>query len=116
MPATPKAAAAAGATAPMPATAQAILDGEQKYTDTHVPVLAIFAVPHLLRPAVASDPTERAAREARDTVIAGGQADAFEKGIPSARVVRLPHADHYVYESNEADMLREMNAFIASLP
>jgi pimeloyl-ACP methyl ester carboxylesterase len=111
-----KAAATAGATPPMPAIAQAILDGEQKYTDIHVPVLAIFAVPHLLRPAVASDPAERAAREARDTVTTGAQANAFEKGIPSARVVRLPHAAHRVFESNEADVLREMNAFIASLP
>jgi pimeloyl-ACP methyl ester carboxylesterase len=111
-----KAAATAGATPPMPAIAQAILDGEQKYTDIHVPVLAIFAVPHLLRPAVASDPAERAAREARDTVTTGAQANASEKGIPSARVVRLPHAAHRVFESNEADVLREMNAFIASLP
>ena len=116
MAAMPKASAAAPATVPMLAIAQAILDGEQKYTDIHVPVLAIFAVPHLLRPAVASDPAERAAREARDTVTTGAQADAFEKGIPSARVVRLPHAAHRVFESNEADVLREMNAFIASLP
>jgi len=31
-------------------------------------------------------------------------------------VVRLPHADHYVFRSNEADVLREVNAFIAGLP
>jgi hypothetical protein len=36
--------------------------------------------------------------------------------VPSARVVRLPHANHYVFRSNEADVLREMNAFFASLP
>jgi non-heme chloroperoxidase len=28
----------------------------------------------------------------------------------------LPHANHYVFRSNEPDVLREMNAFIASLP
>jgi len=28
----------------------------------------------------------------------------------------LPHASHYVFQSNEADVLREMNAFIGSLP
>jgi non-heme chloroperoxidase len=32
--------------------------------------------------------------------------------MPSARV-RLPHADHFVFLSNEADVLREMNAFLA---
>jgi alpha-beta hydrolase superfamily lysophospholipase len=46
----------------------------------------------------------------------GAQAKAFETGLPSARVVRLPHANHDVFQSNEADVLREMNAFIASLP
>jgi hypothetical protein len=30
--------------------------------------------------------------------------------------VRLPRANHYVFLSNEADVLREMNAFLASLP
>jgi non-heme chloroperoxidase len=36
--------------------------------------------------------------------------------MPSARVVRLRHADHYVFLSNEAEVLREMNAFLGSLP
>ncbi len=43
-------------------------------------------------------------------------AKAAVRATHSARVVGLPHADHYVYESNEADVLREMNAFIAGLP
>jgi hypothetical protein len=35
--------------------------------------------------------------------------------LPNARVVRLPNANHFVFVSNEADVLREMNAFIAGL-
>jgi non-heme chloroperoxidase len=31
-------------------------------------------------------------------------------------VVRLANANHYVFKSNEADVLREMNAFLATLP
>jgi len=46
----------------------------------------------------------------------GALADAFEKGVPTARVVRLPHASHYVFLSNETDVLREMNAFLGTLP
>jgi hypothetical protein len=38
------------------------------------------------------------------------QAKAFERGVPSARVVRLTHANHYVFKSNEAGVLREMRA------
>ena len=44
----------------------------------------------------------------------GTQVKAFEQGLPSARVVRLPGAEHYVFRSNEADVLREMNSFLAA--
>ena len=43
------------------------------------------------------------------------QAKAFEAGLPTARVVRVPRANHYVFLSNEADVLREMETFIGSL-
>ncbi len=43
------------------------------------------------------------------------QAKAFEDGVPTAHVVRLPGADHYVYLSNEADVLREMKPFLSNL-
>ncbi len=98
----------------LPAAATAILAGEQKYTDIHVPVLAIFAVPHSGGPA-SKDPAVRAAAEARDLANTTAQAKAFETGIPSAHVVRLAHANHYVFLSNEADVLREMNSFLAGL-
>lgn len=100
----------------MPLADSAVMGGEQKYTDVRVPVLAFFAVPHDMGPAFQGDPVARAAAEASDLARAGAQADAFEKGIPSARVVRLPHANHYVFLSNEADVLGEMNAFIGRLP
>ena len=99
----------------IPPVALAVMGGEQKYTDVHVPVLAVFAAPHALGPAFQNDPAARAAAEASDLASTGAQADAFEKGIPSARVVRLPHANHYVFLSNEADVLLEMNAFLRSL-
>jgi len=43
------------------------------------------------------------------------QIKEFEKGVPTARVVRLRGANHYVYLSNEADVLREMRAFLHGL-
>jgi len=95
--------------------AQAILAGEQKYTEIRVPALAIYALPHSPAPGEGNDPTTRAAAEARELATTGAQAKAFETGVPSARVVRLPNANHYVFLSNEADVLREMNAFISGL-
>jgi pimeloyl-ACP methyl ester carboxylesterase len=99
----------------MSAVDSAVMAGEQEYADIRGPILAIFSVPHDLGPAFQNDSAARAAAEAGDLARTGAQADAFEKGVPSARVVRLPHASHYVFLSNETDVLREMNAFLASL-
>ncbi len=95
--------------------AAAIIYGEQKYTDIRAPILAIFALPHSTTPAVRNDPKKLAEYEERENAFVGAQAKAFET-LPKARVVRLPFANHYVFFSNEADVLREMNAFIGGLP
>jgi pimeloyl-ACP methyl ester carboxylesterase len=89
--------------------------GEQKYTDIRVPLLAIFALPHSTSPAVRDDPKKLAEYKAREEEFVGAQAKAFER-LPNAKVIRLPFANHYVFFSNEADVLREMNAFIGNLP
>jgi len=106
---------AAQAAASAGALTQAIMNGMQKYTTVPVPILAIYAVPHDRGPLASPDAAVRAAQEARDEETTGAQAKAFESGLPSAKVVRIPHADHYVFRSNEADVLREMNVFLGSL-
>jgi pimeloyl-ACP methyl ester carboxylesterase len=99
-----------------PPVALAIIAGRQKYTEIHAPVLAIYALPHEMSAAIANDSVRRAAAEAMDLATTGAQVNAFEKGVASARVVRLPHASHYVFRSHEIEVLREIRAFIASLP
>jgi non-heme chloroperoxidase len=111
----PAALLAAHASSSVSEAARAIQTGEQKYTNIPVPILAIYAVPHDLGP-MPGDAAARAAFEANDEATTGAQAKAFESGVPSARVVRLPHANHFVFMSNEADVLREINAFLGSLP
>jgi len=97
-----------------PAAVTGIMEGEQKYTEVHAPVLLIYAVPHSGGPPL-KDPAMQAAREARDEANTNAQAQAFASAVPQAVVVKLPHANHYVFDSNEADVLREMDAFIAGL-
>jgi hypothetical protein len=75
----------------------------------------MFAVPHDPGLFCHSDPAARAVWEARDFEQTRALLNAFEKGVPSARVVQLPYADHYVFFTNEADVLREMRAFIGRL-
>jgi non-heme chloroperoxidase len=91
----------------------ALRAGGQKYTRIDVPILAIYALPHERG---ITDPAKRAEADARDLAFQGAMAKAFEKGLPSARVIWLAHAEHYVFRSNEADVLREMNTFISGLP
>jgi hypothetical protein len=69
----------------------------------------IYASPHAGGP---TDPATRAAADARVEM----QAKAFETAVPSAHVVRIANANHFVFVLHEADVLREMTAFLGSLP
>jgi non-heme chloroperoxidase len=94
---------------------RAVIAGQQKYTKIDVPILAFYALPNL--DSVPQGPDTAAARAALAAAAEaiGAQAKAFEAGLPSARVVRIPRANHYIFQSNEADVLREINAFLSSL-
>jgi pimeloyl-ACP methyl ester carboxylesterase len=75
----------------------AIVNGAEKFTAIHVPVLAIFAVSPK---SSGNGPT---------------QADAFQAAIPQARVVRVENADHFIFKSNETEVFNEMNTFLDRL-
>jgi pimeloyl-ACP methyl ester carboxylesterase len=42
-------------------------------------------------------------------------ADAFRSGVTHSRVVEVPGAGHYIFRTNEADVLREMRSFLQGL-
>ncbi len=97
-----------------------MLEGMKKYTDIPVPALVIFAIPHSQGKWVddSTDPKVREAAKAysaAELVLTTRQAKVFEDGVPTAHVVRLRGADHYVYISNEGDVLREMKSFLSTL-
>jgi non-heme chloroperoxidase len=77
----------------------ALLDGQRKYTQIKLPVLAIFNVP--------KSPAHLRTMES--------QVKAFETQVPQARIVRIANADHYVFETNEADVIRAINDFVYGL-
>jgi pimeloyl-ACP methyl ester carboxylesterase len=100
-----------------PTPMQAMFAGEQKYTSVKTPVLAIFPSPHAeIAEWFEHDPAGRSKAEAVDVARVETRVKAVEKAAPSPRIVRLAHASHAVFMSNEADVLREMNAFLAALP
>jgi len=87
----------------------AIFLGERKFASLSGNILAVFAVPHDF----ACSPTPEAKAEAQaDTASQSAQADAFQAAVPAARVVRLRCASHFVWRTHEAQVAREMNAFM----
>ena len=91
----------------------AIFSGQEKIPTIHCPALFIFADPHDLGPSDHS--AWRAASEVRDLRRTEDQVKAVENQVPGAHVVRIAHASHYIFASNEQDVLREMSAFISTL-
>jgi pimeloyl-ACP methyl ester carboxylesterase len=77
----------------------ALLDGQEQFTQIALPVLAIFNVPH--------SPAFRRTME--------NQVHAFEVQVPQARIIRIENADHYLFQSKEAEVLRDVNDFIEGL-
>ena len=100
------------AQAEIPPVIRAIITGGKQFRNIPVLALALFAVPRRVAP-TATDAEK--AQSAQFDKATSAQADAFEKGVPTARVVRVGNAGHYVHLTNEADVLREIDAFIGSL-
>ena len=83
------------------------MSASQHFTEIPVPALAIFASPHDI---MTGD------FEKFDEAMTERQARAFERGVPQARVLRWPHASHYLFIAQERDVLREITAFLVTLP
>ena len=98
-----------------------LIAGMKKFSNIRVPALVVFASPHGFGSWVEknADPAIRqqvAALSAASEPLVERQIKVVEDSIPRARIVRLPGADHYVYLSNEADVIREMRVFVRGLP
>ena len=95
-------------------SAEAIMAGEQKYTDIKCPVLAIFADPHDMS-GPPMDEKQKAAAATLDAEFTEGQAKAGERMVPTAKVIRIPNANHYVFKSNEPEVLKDLEEWIDGL-
>ncbi|HET9030461.1 MAG TPA: alpha/beta hydrolase [Candidatus Aquilonibacter sp.] len=76
-----------------------------------LPILAFFAYPTDMKPQPGISQTDID----EWNTFTKKQIQAFKKGQPNAKVVVLPNADHFVYISNTAEVLHDIDAFIASL-
>jgi non-heme chloroperoxidase len=101
----------------------AIAAGQKKrdYSNIKVPVLAFFEFPRPTPP-----PGYQPKNDEEWTAIkayTNATVPYLERwvknlkgGVPEAKIVDLPEAGHFVFLTKEADVLRELRAFVASLP
>jgi len=85
-----------------------------------VPALVIFANPHSQGAWVEgnTDASIKAAADASSSALSAltaRQEKAVREAVPTALVIELPKAHHFVFLSNEADVLREIGGFVAGL-
>jgi len=96
-----------------------LITGPKKYTKIPVPAFIIFANPHSQGTWVDdNNPSVRAAAKAYSsalTPLTEKQKKAVQDGVPTAHVVTLPNAHHYVFLSNGTEVVREIRAFITDL-
>jgi hypothetical protein len=96
----------------------AIREGREKYVNKSVPVLALIAAMNEPDPAVAADPATRdqaVTYASEQTHRAERRAADFVALMPDAEVTVFHHADHYVFVSNESQVLQKIDAFSARL-
>jgi non-heme chloroperoxidase len=98
-----------------------LITGTKKYTAIPAPAFVIFANPHSQGVWIHenTDPSVRTAAKAYFTALEAlteRQEKSVESGVPTARVTHIPGANHYVFLSNEAEVLKDIHAFLTSLP
>jgi non-heme chloroperoxidase len=107
-----------------PSVGNAIFAGMRKpdYSRIQVPVLAFFVLPKPLEDQIElyqpRNAEERAAIEqvyAADAAYAKRSISMLRSGVPDARVVEFAGANHYVFLSNEPEVLREFRLFLVGL-
>jgi non-heme chloroperoxidase len=89
------------------------------YSRIRVPILALFSslsINYRYQPKDAQERTAIEAFDAATKVYADRNEKNLLKAKGSVRIVHLPQADHYLFLSNGADVLREIRTFLASLP
>jgi non-heme chloroperoxidase len=101
------------------AHAVAIMVEHPNYAAAHVPTLSIYAVYEkpadlIRRYSIADEQTRSAFKQvfALWQPFARTQRESFRKAVPTARVVEILGASHYVFISNPDVVLREMRTFL----
>ena len=88
------------------------------YSNIRVPVLALVEFPKVPQEFKPKNEEERALVEqfvARGYVMVGRWIDKLKRGASDVRIADMPGGGHYLFFTKEAEVLREVRAFIAQV-
>jgi pimeloyl-ACP methyl ester carboxylesterase len=89
----------------------AVLEGEERLRAPNVPILAIVPVPRASDLPMGSDSAKRAAAEAMHTGMQEANITVLKDQQPSAEIVRVPQAHHYVFLSDQSKVVHAIIDF-----
>jgi non-heme chloroperoxidase len=87
----------------------------ERFSSVDTLALVIVPYPDALNSGVTHDPVKLAAYKAQEASRKQGQLDIWRKQ-PKAEVVVIPNAMHYIFLSNEAEILSVITRFVNQLP
>jgi pimeloyl-ACP methyl ester carboxylesterase len=99
-----------------PEAGSAVFKGYEHYTaPIQLPILAIMGYPQSKGADFRADTPKNIAAAAAADANQARQIDAFERGQPTAHVIRIAGANHYIFISNETQVFQEMTKFLSTL-
>jgi pimeloyl-ACP methyl ester carboxylesterase len=87
----------------------------ERFHSIETPLLAILSYPSAPYPSQTSDPAKLAAYRAAGTVRKESQIAIFREQ-PHAKVIAIPNSTHFIFLSNEEEVMSLISDFVNSLP
>jgi len=94
---------------------QSVALEEERFHSIDTPLLAIFSYPSAPYPSQTSDPAKLAAYRAAETSRKEAQFAIFREQ-PHAKVIVIPNSTHFIFLSNEEEVISQISDFVNSLP
>ena len=95
--------------------AQSIMLGEERFHSIDTPLLAIFSYPSAPYPSQTSDPAKLAAYRASGESRIRAQMAIVREQL-HAKVIAIPNGTHFIFLSNEEEVIARISDFVNSLP
>jgi non-heme chloroperoxidase len=94
---------------------QSVMLEEERFHSIDTPLLAILSYPSAPYPSQTSDPAKLAAYRAAETSRREAQISIFREQ-PHAKVIVIPNSTHFIFLSNEEEVVSQITDFVNSLP